>query len=146
MWEHVRVLGASEVVSTVGTHLGHMLPDERGPRYCINLCSIAGLPLDAAAEGDACGRLVPSSTLTLTLTLTPGLTLTLSPTLTLTRRRAAWPLLHELAAVGRWRGQMHYASGEQGMTPTPLLLAGEMRRLTLTLTPTLTPYPNHPQP
>ena len=63
MWEHVRVLGASEVVSTVGTHLGHMLPDERGPRYCINLCSIAGLPLDAAAEGDASGRLVPSSNL-----------------------------------------------------------------------------------
>ena len=50
-------------MSTVGTHLGHMLPDERGPRYCINLCSIAGLPLDAAAEGDASGRLVPSSNL-----------------------------------------------------------------------------------
>ena len=71
--------------------------------------------------------LVLTLALALTLTLSPTLTPTLTLTLTPTRRRAAWPLLHELAAVGRWRGQMHYASGEEGMTPTPLLLAGEMR-------------------
>ena len=47
----MRVLAGSEVVSTGGTHLGHNLPDESGPRLCINLCSIAGLPLDPAAEG-----------------------------------------------------------------------------------------------
>ena len=80
------------------------LPDGKGPRFCINLCSIAGPPTDPAAqsEGDA-GQSASQ------------------------RRRVAWPLLHELAAVDQWRGQMHYASGEEGMTPTPLLLAGTMR-------------------
>jgi len=106
VWEHVRVLEGSEVVSTAGTHLGHLLGDARGPRLCINLCSVAGvdprssagLGVLPAAEGGASGRL-----------------------------RAAWPLLHELAAVGQWRGQMHYASGEEGMTPAPnVVLAGEM--------------------
>ena len=77
------------------------LPDGKGPRFCINLCSIAGPPA-AQSEGDA-GQSASQ------------------------RRRAAWPLLHELAAVDQWRGQMHYASGEEGMTPTPLLLAGTMR-------------------
>ena len=52
------------------------LPDGKGPRFCINLCSIAGPPTDPAAqsEGDA-GQSASQ------------------------RRRAAWPLLHELAAV-----------------------------------------------
>jgi hypothetical protein len=75
------------------------LPDGK-----VNLC-IAGRPLPdpvAQSEGDA-GQSVSQ------------------------RRKAAWPLLHELAAVDQWRGQMHYVSGEEGMTPTPLLLAGTMR-------------------
>eukprot|EP00573_Skeletonema_grethae_P003896 CAMPEP_0201700476 /NCGR_PEP_ID=MMETSP0578-20130828/28624_1 /ASSEMBLY_ACC=CAM_ASM_000663 /TAXON_ID=267565 /ORGANISM="Skeletonema grethea, Strain CCMP 1804" /LENGTH=243 /DNA_ID=CAMNT_0048187537 /DNA_START=76 /DNA_END=807 /DNA_ORIENTATION=+ len=45
VWESVRVLRSSgETVSTVGTHLGHNLPDRNGNRYCINLVSIAGNP------------------------------------------------------------------------------------------------------
>lgn len=44
VWESVRVLPDGEVVSTAGTHLGHNIPDERGNRFCINLCSIAHLP------------------------------------------------------------------------------------------------------
>lgn len=45
VWESVRVLRSSgETVSTVGTHLGHNLPDRNGNRYCINLVSIAGSP------------------------------------------------------------------------------------------------------
>ncbi|KAK1747452.1 hypothetical protein QTG54_001415 [Skeletonema marinoi] len=45
VWESVRVLKSSgETVSTVGTHLGHNLPDRSGNRYCINLVSIAGNP------------------------------------------------------------------------------------------------------
>jgi len=46
VWENVRVLRSSgETVSTVGTHLGHNLPDKKGNRYCINLVSIAGNPV-----------------------------------------------------------------------------------------------------
>jgi peptide methionine sulfoxide reductase MsrB len=41
-WDHVRVLEDGETVSTVGTHLGHNLPDRNGNRYCINLVSVAG--------------------------------------------------------------------------------------------------------
>lgn len=41
VWEHVRVLPDGEVVSTVGTHLGHNLPDLTGNRFCINLVSVA---------------------------------------------------------------------------------------------------------
>jgi peptide methionine sulfoxide reductase MsrB len=45
VWDNVRVLRSSgETVSTVGTHLGHNLPDKNGNRYCINLVSIAGNP------------------------------------------------------------------------------------------------------
>jgi peptide methionine sulfoxide reductase MsrB len=29
-----------------GTHLGHNLPDKSGSRYCINLVSVAGNPVD----------------------------------------------------------------------------------------------------
>lgn len=46
-WEHVRCLKNGEAVSTVGTHLGHNLPDRNGNRYCINLVSVAGAPNDA---------------------------------------------------------------------------------------------------
>jgi peptide methionine sulfoxide reductase MsrB len=41
-WELVRCLPNGECVSITGTHLGHNLPDHKGNRYCINLCSIAG--------------------------------------------------------------------------------------------------------
>ena len=43
LWENVRVLSDGETVSVDGTHLGHLIPDASGPRYCINLCSVAGL-------------------------------------------------------------------------------------------------------
>lgn len=43
-WETVRMLPNGETVSIDGTHLGHNLPDRSGPRYCINLVSIAGNP------------------------------------------------------------------------------------------------------
>jgi peptide methionine sulfoxide reductase MsrB len=45
-WEHVRVLPNGECISADGTHLGHNLPDGTGNRYCINLVSVAGKPLD----------------------------------------------------------------------------------------------------
>ena len=45
-WDHVRVLEDGETISTVGTHLGHNLPDGSGNRYCINLVSVAGRPVD----------------------------------------------------------------------------------------------------
>ena len=46
VWENMRVLKSSgEAVSADGTHLGHNLPDGSGNRYCINLVSVAGLPL-----------------------------------------------------------------------------------------------------
>jgi peptide methionine sulfoxide reductase MsrB len=45
VWENVRVLETGhEVVSASGTHLGHLLPDKKGNRYCINLVCIAGNP------------------------------------------------------------------------------------------------------
>lgn len=45
VWDSVRVLKSSgETVSTIGTHLGHNLPDGKGNRYCINLVSISGNP------------------------------------------------------------------------------------------------------
>ena len=45
VWDDVRVLKSSgETVSTIGTHLGHNIPDGTGNRYCINLVSIAGNP------------------------------------------------------------------------------------------------------
>ena len=104
VWEHVRVLD-DEVVSTTGTHLGHAKPDGQGPRFCINLCCVAGLPAAAAepsgevASGEAADG-------------------------TSSEIKAAWPLLHELAAVGEWSGTMHYASGADGLTPAPFVLTG----------------------
>merc|ERR1739842_60173 len=46
VWENVRCLPGGEAVSTAGTHLGHNLPDGKGSRYCINLVSVAGLPVE----------------------------------------------------------------------------------------------------
>ncbi len=34
------------MVSLEGTHLGHNLPDSKGNRYCINLVSVAGNPIN----------------------------------------------------------------------------------------------------
>jgi len=45
-WDYVRVLPNGECISVDGTHLGHNLPDGRGNRYCINLVSVAGRPLE----------------------------------------------------------------------------------------------------
>merc|ERR1719171_1111368 len=46
VWENTRVLRDGETVSATGMHLGHNLPDRNGNRYCINLISIAGRPVD----------------------------------------------------------------------------------------------------
>jgi len=43
-WGLVRVLPGGETVSIHGTHLGHLIPDRTGNRYCINLVSVAGAP------------------------------------------------------------------------------------------------------
>lgn len=40
--ENVRILDSGEVVSVEGTHLGHLLSDKLGYRFCINLVSISG--------------------------------------------------------------------------------------------------------
>mmetsp|Transcript_96898 Transcript_96898/g.273898 ORF Transcript_96898/g.273898 Transcript_96898/m.273898 type:complete len:207 (+) Transcript_96898:40-660(+) len=48
VWENVRCLTNGEAVSVDGTHLGHNLPDRKGNRYCINLVSVAGVPLDGS--------------------------------------------------------------------------------------------------
>eukprot|EP01036_Dinobryon_divergens_P033079 gene33079-42793_t len=45
IWDNVRSLKNGEMVSLTGTHLGHNLPDRSGNRYCINLVSIAGYPI-----------------------------------------------------------------------------------------------------
>lgn len=45
-WDYVRCLKNGECVSVHGTHLGHNLPDAKGNRYCINLVSIAGNPVE----------------------------------------------------------------------------------------------------
>mmetsp|Transcript_7515 Transcript_7515/g.12522 ORF Transcript_7515/g.12522 Transcript_7515/m.12522 type:complete len:219 (+) Transcript_7515:107-763(+) len=45
-WEYVRCLSNGESVSVDGTHLGHNLPDGTGSRYCINLVSVAGRPVE----------------------------------------------------------------------------------------------------
>jgi len=48
-WEFVRVLPDGECVSVDGTHLGHNIPDQKGNRYCINLVSIAGSPVEGTS-------------------------------------------------------------------------------------------------
>ena len=50
IWDSVRVLPDGECVSVDGTHLGHLIPDEHGSRYCINLVSVAGLPRTPLSE------------------------------------------------------------------------------------------------
>jgi len=45
-WDYVRVLPNGECISVDGTHLGHNLPDRSGNRYCINLVSVAGRPVE----------------------------------------------------------------------------------------------------
>jgi len=44
-WDQVRCLRGGEAISLAGTHLGHNLPDKKGNRYCINLVSCAGNPV-----------------------------------------------------------------------------------------------------
>lgn len=39
--------GTGTVTSRCGTHLGTYLPDEKGPRWCIDLSCIAGGPAGA---------------------------------------------------------------------------------------------------
>ncbi|EOD12684.1 hypothetical protein EMIHUDRAFT_442700 [Emiliania huxleyi CCMP1516] len=51
VWDNLRILDDGEAVSVDGTHLGHNLPDSKGNRYCINLVSVAGTPVDEAAAG-----------------------------------------------------------------------------------------------
>ena len=46
VWENVRCLPGGEAVSLDGTHLGHNLPDRKGSRYCINIVSVAGRPVE----------------------------------------------------------------------------------------------------
>ena len=46
VWENCRCLKDGETVSVDGTHLGHNLPDRSGNRYCINLVSVAGIPVE----------------------------------------------------------------------------------------------------
>ena len=53
VWENVRCLKNGEAVSLAGTHLGHNLPDKKGNRYCINLCCIAGNPVEEPAPAEA---------------------------------------------------------------------------------------------
>ena len=45
-WNFERVLPDGECISIDGTHLGHNIPDAKGNRYCINLVSIAGSPVE----------------------------------------------------------------------------------------------------
>ena len=47
--ENVRCLRDGECVSVDWTHLGHNLPDRLGNRYCINLVSVAGNPVEEGA-------------------------------------------------------------------------------------------------
>jgi len=49
-WDNVRCLPNGEAVSVDGTHLGHNLPDSKGSRYCINLVSVCGRPVDKKDE------------------------------------------------------------------------------------------------
>ena len=46
IWDSMRCLKNGEAVSVDGTHLGHNLPDSKGNRYCINLVSVAGNPVE----------------------------------------------------------------------------------------------------
>jgi len=61
-WNEVRCLRGGEAVSLAGTHLGHNLPDRSGNRYCINLVSVAGNPVDETEVETAPGRNDTTST------------------------------------------------------------------------------------
>jgi hypothetical protein len=50
IWPNVKLMDNGEVVSIDGTHLGHNLPDMYGPRYCINMVSVAGRPKSDRVE------------------------------------------------------------------------------------------------
>lgn len=115
-WDHVRVLEDLEVVTTGGTHLGHQMSDANGPRFCINLCSVAGLPdaVAISATGDADAAMASDE-------MTRG-----EASVEAEGVAQAWPVLHQLAAAGMWRGSMSYASGSDGMSPAPFVLDGEM--------------------
>ena len=53
--ENVRVAGGL-VTSACGTHLGTYLPDDKGPRWCIDLACVAGhRALNATLSTDKCG-------------------------------------------------------------------------------------------
>ena len=53
VWDNVRCLPDGECVSVDGTHLGHNLPSgmfgRKRNRYCINLVSVAGNPINPPA-------------------------------------------------------------------------------------------------
>lgn len=55
-WDYVRVLPNGETVSVDGTHLGHNLPDRKGNRFCINLVSVAGNPVEKGNGEEEAGR------------------------------------------------------------------------------------------
>ena len=92
--EPARTLNAA-VVSTDGMHLGHLLPDDQGARFCINLCCVAGHPDQPPVEA---------------LPAAEGL-------------EKAWPTLTAVAATGPWSGTMHYvapdSAGDDGQGAGP---------------------------
>lgn len=61
VWENVRILEDGEVVTIDGLHLGHNIPDAKGPRFCINLVCVSGFPAEERAssvvDGDEEGTL-----------------------------------------------------------------------------------------
>jgi peptide methionine sulfoxide reductase MsrB len=61
VWENVRILEDREVVTIDGLHLGHNIPDAKGPRFCINLVCVSGFPAEERAssivDGDEEGML-----------------------------------------------------------------------------------------
>ena len=89
------------------------MPDSSGPRFCINLCSVAGnyVPAGASASNNDNSGVSSDDSGGGESDSESGVV-------------AAWPLLHKLAAAGLWSGCMHYASGEQGMSPAPFVLDG----------------------
>jgi peptide methionine sulfoxide reductase MsrB len=66
-WKQVRCLRGGEAVSLAGTHLGHNLPDGKGNRYCINLVSVAGNPVnDDKNDGEHQMEAAPETSTTAT--------------------------------------------------------------------------------
>ena len=100
-WSNVRVIDSTEVVSTSGTHLGHVFHDDQGARFCINLCSVAGQPGEAPSGG-------------------------VQQDEDEEEEDDDWPLLNEISSYPVWSGSMHYATGEDGLGPAPFVLSGTM--------------------